>query len=270
MEKFNTILKTTKPVIGMIHVNALPGSPGHTLETSQIIDQALKEAEVYKKTSIDAVMIENMHDRPYLKGAVGHEVSSIMSLIAYQIKQQTNLIVGIQILAGANTEALAAAKTANADFIRAEGFVYGHMADEGLMEAQAGPLLRYRKQIAADHIAVFTDIKKKHSSHAITQDISLLETAKAAQFFLSDGVIVTGSYTGKAPSIDELKTLKDALGIPVILGSGITKDNVTDYLPLCDAIIVGSYFKEEGYWENALNYDRVNRFLDVVKGFTSN
>ncbi len=76
MEKFNTILKTTKPVIGMIHVNALPGSPGHTLETSQIIDQALKEAEVYKKTSIDAVMIENMHDRPYLKGAVGHEVAA--------------------------------------------------------------------------------------------------------------------------------------------------------------------------------------------------
>lgn len=40
--------------------------------------------------------------------------------------------------------------------------MYSHIADEGLMNACAGPLLRYRHNIGAEHIAIFTDIKKKH------------------------------------------------------------------------------------------------------------
>ena len=188
-------------------------------------------------------------------------------MIAYLIKQETNLPVGIQILAGANKEALAVAKASGIDFIRAEGFVFAHTADEGIIEAQAGDLLRYRKQIEADSVAVFTDIKKKHSSHAITQDVSLLDTAKAARFFLSDGVIITGCHTGEATSIDELKELKEALNFPILVGSGITQDNVANYLPICDAMIVGSYFKEDGYWENDLNYERVSNFMELVNSF---
>ena len=264
MQKFQSIFKNEKPIIGMVHVLALPGTPKNRLDASKIIDEALKEARIYKKAGIDSIMIENMHDVPYLKGKVGHEISSLMTLIAFLIKQETNLPVGIQILAGANKEALAAAKASNIDFIRAEGFVFAHTADEGIIEAQAGELLRYRKMIDANSIAIFTDIKKKHSSHAITHDISLLDTAKAAQFFLSDGVIVTGNHTGMAASVDELKTLNDNLDFPVIVGSGITQENVANYLPICDAMIIGSYFKEDGYWENKLSYERIVRFMDLV------
>ncbi len=267
MQKIITIFKKEKPIIGMIHVQALPGTPRHKLESSYIIDQALKEAKIYKSAGIDSIMIENMHDIPYIKTGVGHEVSSLMCLIAYLIKQETKLPVGIQILAGANKEALAVAKASGIDFIRAEGFVFAHTADEGIIEAQAGDLLRYRKQIDADSVAIFTDIKKKHSSHAITQDVSLLDTAKAARFFLSDGVIVTGSHTGEAASVDELKTLKDALDFPILVGSGITQDNVSTYFPICDAMIVGSYFKEHGYWENKLNYERIAKFMECVGAF---
>lgn len=248
----------------MIHLKALPGTPKNTLNASDIINAALQEAEIYKKAGIDAIMIENMHDVPYLKGSVDHEISSIMTLIGYLIKQRTKLPVGIQILAGANREALAAAKAADLDFIRAEGFVFAHVADEGIMEAQAGELLRYRKKIGADGIALFTDIKKKHSSHAITKDVSLLDTAKAAQFFLSDGIIVTGDHTGVAASVEELKTL-NGLAIPVLIGSGITIDNISDYWPLCNGMIVGSYFKKEGYWGNELNNNRVSEFMKLIR-----
>ena len=264
MQKFQSIFKKEKPIIGMVHVQALPGTPKNKLNASKIIDEALKEARIYKKAGIDSIMIENMHDIPYLKGKVGHEISSLMTLIAYLIKQETNLPVGIQILAGANKEALAVAKSASIDFIRAEGFVFAHIADEGIIEAQAGELLRYRKSIDASSIAVFTDIKKKHSSHAITQDISLLDTAKAAHFFMSDGVIVTGNHTGMAASVEELKILKEHLDFPVFVGSGITKENVADFLPICDAMIVGSYFKEDGYCENKLSYERLSHFIDFV------
>lgn len=265
MQKFRSIFKIECPIIGVIHVKALPGTPKNKLESAQIIDEALKEALIYKKAGIDAIIIENMHDVPYLKGKVGHEITSIMALIGYSVKQNTNLPVGIQILAGANQEAIAVAKASQLDFIRAEGFVFGHVADEGYIDAQAGELLRYRKQIDAEHIAVFTDIKKKHSSHALTQDISLLDTAKAAQFFLSDGVVVTGSHTGVPASTDELKELKASLDFPVIVGSGVTLQNVSEYLPICDAMIVGSYFKDQGYWENKLSYERVAGLMELVK-----
>lgn len=265
MQKFKAIFKKENPVIGMVHVQALPGTPKYKLETSLIIEKALNEARIYKKAGIDSIMIENMHDIPYIKGGVGHEISSIMTLIAYLIKKETKLPVGIQILAGANKEAMAVAKASTIDFIRAEGFVFAHTADEGIIEAQAGDLLRYRKQIDADSVAIFTDIKKKHSSHAITQDVSLTDTAKAAHFFLSDGVIITGSHTGEAASIDELKSLKESLDFPIIVGSGITQDNVLNYIPICDAMIVGSYFKEHGYWENELSYERVANFMELVR-----
>jgi membrane complex biogenesis BtpA family protein len=264
MQNFKSIFKKDKPIIGMIHVQALPGTPKHKLETTQIIDLALEEARIYKKAGIDSIAIENMHDVPYLKNGVGHEVSSIMTLIAYLIKKETNLPIGIQILAGANKEALAVAKASNIDFIRAEGFVFAHTADEGIIEAQAGELLRYRKKIGADHIAIFTDIKKKHSSHAITNDVSLLDTAKAARFFLSNGVIVTGNHTGSSASIEELQELKNNLDFPVLVGSGVTQDNVANYLPICDALIIGSYFKEKGYWENDLSYERIANFMSFV------
>lgn len=264
MQKFQSIFKATKPVIGMIHVQALPGTPKSLLGTSEIVDKALAEAEILKEGGIDSIMIENMHDVPYLNWEVGHEVSALMAVIAHEIKKLTGLPTGMQILAGANKAALAAAKAADIDFIRAEGYVFAHVADEGLMNADAGDLLRYRKQIEAEHIAVFTDIKKKHSSHAITSDISLLETAQAAQFFQSDGVIVTGSHTAEAASREELSKLKDQLQIPVLVGSGITLENVSAYLPLVNAFIVGSYFKEQGNWQNDPSYDRIAGFMDHV------
>jgi predicted TIM-barrel enzyme len=81
-------------------------------------------------------------------------------------------------------------------FVRVEGFVFAHVADEGIIDGCAGEILRYRRQIGADDVLVLTDVKKKHSSHALTADMDIAETARAAEFFLSDGVIVTGLATG--------------------------------------------------------------------------
>ena len=92
-------------------------------------------------------------------------------------------------MAGANKSALAVAQALDFQFIRCEGFVYSHVGDEGWMDSCAGELLRYRKTLGAEDIRIFCDIKKKHSSHFITQDVSIAETAKAADFFHADGVI---------------------------------------------------------------------------------
>ncbi len=264
MKKFESVFKVAKPVVGMIHIGALPGTPQYAGSVNRIIDTAVKEAALYIRAGIDALAIENMHDVPYLKKEVGHEVSSLMGVIGYEIKKLNKVPCGIQILSSANKAALAVAKSAGLDFIRAEGFVFGHVADEGYVDACAGDLLRYRKNMDADHIAIFTDIKKKHSSHAITADVDIVETAKAAEFFLSDGLVVTGSATGVVADLEEIKAIKNKCKIPVLVGSGITFENIEKYIPVCDAMIVGSYFKKGGYWANELEYERIVVFMEKV------
>jgi membrane complex biogenesis BtpA family protein len=172
-----------KAIIGMIHVDALPGTPLCKSSIPAILEKALFECSIYIACGIDSIMLENMHDIPYLLKSVGPEIVSSLSVIARKIREKTSLPLGIQVLASANKEALAIAKAAQLNYIRAEGFVFSHIADEGFTDACAGELLRYRKQIEAEEIAIFTDIKKKHSSHVITNDIGILETARAAQFF---------------------------------------------------------------------------------------
>ena len=253
-----------KPIIGMIHVDALPGTPNYNDNVKNIINKAKTEAAKYKNAGIDSIVIENMHDIPYLKRNVGPEITTLMSIIGYEVKNATDLPCGIQILAGANKEAVAAAHSAGLDFVRAEGFVFGHVADEGIIESDAGELLRYRKQIGADDILIFTDVKKKHSSHSITSDVDVVESAKAAEFFLSDGVVVTGASTGTEANIEEVKNVKEAINIPVLIGSGITIDNIKKYFQFADAFIVGSYFKKDGLWKNEVDVDRVKSFMQKV------
>jgi membrane complex biogenesis BtpA family protein len=262
--KFNT-----KKLIAMVHVRALPGTPKYTGSVKTIIDKALEETAIYTKAGVDSIMIENMHDVPYLKRNAGHEISTMMCLIAEKIKSETGLPIGMQILAGANKAALAAANSAGIDFIRAEGFVFGHVADEGIFESDAGEIMRYRKMIGADNIQVFTDIKKKHSSHAITEDVSIVETAKAAEFFISDGVIVTGNATGEEANLVDIVNIKKNVNIPVLIGSGITMENIEKYYNFADGFIVGSYFKREGFWANEIEEERViglmNKFRELGK-----
>jgi len=265
MNLFNNIFSGPKPIVGMVHVHALPGTPLHKYAVAEIVAMAVKEARMYEDLGLDAIILENMHDVPYLNKIVGPEIVSVMTAVACAVRMAVQVPIGIQILAAANQEALAVALAADLQFIRAEGFVYGHIADEGYMESCAGKLLRYRKQIGAEHIAIFTDIKKKHSAHSITADVTIGETASAAEFFLSDGLIVTGSSTGKEILINDLIETKKHSSLPVLTGSGITIDNIAKYWPLADGFIVGSHFKADGIWSNALSEERINAFMQKIR-----
>lgn len=267
MKKFQKKFQNKKPIIGMIHISALPGTPNFSGSVSEIIKKAKKEAEIYKNCGISALMIENMHDIPYLNREVGHEISTLMAIIGYEIKNLSGLPCGIQILAGANKAALAAANSAGMDFIRSEGFVFGHLADEGYIQSDAAELKRYQKQIGAENILIFNDIKKKHSSHSITSDVDISETAHAAEFFLSDGVIITGTSTGKQADLKEIKIVKSQINIPVLVGSGISDKNVKDFYEISDGLIIGSFFKKEGYWENELDTKRIEAVMKNISNY---
>src|SRR5947207_127838 len=186
----NSLFGAPRALIGVIHLEALPGTPGNRFDVATIAERAVAEARVYEAAGFHGLAIENTHDRPYLKGSVGPEIGAAMAVVGAEIRRASELPLGIQVLAGANSWALAVAHACGADFVRVEGFVFAHVADEGLIESCAGALLRYRRAIRAERVLVFADIKKKHSAHAITADVSLAETARAAEFFLADAVIV--------------------------------------------------------------------------------
>ncbi len=257
---------TQRPVLcGMIHVGALPGTPGYEGRLSALVERAAGEARLLAEAGFDAIMIENMHDTPYLKAEVGPEVVAMMTAVGCTVREvapETRL--GVQVLAGANKAALAVAQACRADFVRVEGFVFAHVGDEGVHDACAGELLRYRKVIGAETVAIWADVKKKHSSHALTGDVALAETAQAAEFFLADGVIVTGSSTGLPARPEDLDVVRGAVSIPVAVGSGITPENVKDYAG-ADMFIVGSCLKEEGLWDSRMDPDRVGGMVAAVR-----
>jgi membrane complex biogenesis BtpA family protein len=261
----NNLFPKPKPIIGVIHVGALPGAPANSQTVSEIAAQAAREAAIYRDCGVDGIIIENMHDVPYLRGSVGPEIVAAMAVIGQAVKTESRLPVGIQILAGANIEAMAVAHAANLDFIRAEGFVFAHVADEGLIQSSAAELLRYRKMIGADRVQVWTDVKKKHSSHAITADISLGATAEAVEFMRSNAVIVTGSVTGDAPKLADMQEVKAHCRLPVLLGSGVDANNIADFYQAADGFIIGSYFKADGYWANPVEAERVKKLTTIAK-----
>lgn len=258
------LFPTKQALVGMVHIQALPGTPNHRLSIEEIVEQAVREAQIFESVGYHGIILENMHDIPYMNREVGPEIVACMTRVCAEVRRSIQLPLGLQILAGANREALAAAQAGGANFIRAEGFIFSHIADEGLMNATAGELLRYRKMIGAEDIKVLCDIKKKHSSHAITADTSLAETAHAAEFFQADGVIVTGVSTGAQTETEDLAQVTGATSLPVWIGSGITPNNVSQY-KTAHGIIVGSWVKLDGDWRKAVCPERAARMRQAFE-----
>jgi len=256
-------------LVGMVHLLALPGTPKYALPIDQIVARAVDDARALRQAGFDAVLVENMGDRPYIKRAAGPEIVAAMTRACVAVRAAIGheMAMGVQVLAGANVAALAVAQASGAQFIRAEGFVFGHVADEGMFESDAAALLRERRRLEADAIAVWADIKKKHAAHAMTADVSLAETAQAAAFFHADGVIVTGSATGQPTNPEHLREVAGAVrGLPVIVGSGADANRVASLLAAgATGVIVGTSLKPGGDWDRAIDHDRARDFVKAAR-----
>ena len=258
--------ETDRPaLVAMIHLAALPGTPHSALLPRQIADQAVAEARIYRDAGVDVLLIENMHDRPYLNRKVGPEITAAMTLAAQAVRGAVpELPLGIQVLAGANREALAIAHACDLQFIRAEALVFGHLADEGWMDADAGELLRYRRAVGAGGVAIWTDVRKKHPAHAASADLTLSDWAREAEFAGADALIVTGNSTGMPARPEDLAELPGASSLPIVVGSGITEYNASLYRA-ANAWIVGSSLKHEGRWQAGPDRQRVEAMVRAVR-----
>ncbi len=249
----------------MIAVLPLPGAPGYGGDDEQIVAQALSDLGHYSKAGVDAVVLENSHDLPYIKPPLSARALKVMKRVAQDVRLRFTGPVGIQMLEAANESALDIAREADLDFLRVEGYVFAHVGGAGLIEGCAGKLLRMRKELGCEHIKVFGDVKKKHCSHALTGDLDIVDEVKQAEFFLVDGVIVTGARTTEPPSPAELRRVKEHAHVPVLIGSGMTPANIGAYFPLADGFIVGSTFREGGRFLGSLDPERLRTFMATFR-----
>lgn len=245
----------------MVHLLPLPGSPSHQQAMSSILEAAKRDADRLLEGGVDALLIENMGDLPYLRGAACPETIAAMAIATHEL-MRLGKPVGVQILAGANLEALAVAATSGASFIRVEAFAYAHVADEGWLDASAGPLLRARKNLGAE-VSIWADIKKKHASHAVTADLDLEDVARGSAFAGADALIVTGKETGDATRLEDVEAAARA-GLPVLVGSGATAAQAPELGRRASGLIVGSALKEDGDWRKPVSVARVRALKEAL------
>jgi membrane complex biogenesis BtpA family protein len=255
-----------KFLAAMIAVLPLPGSPLYDGDDQKVIDQALADLDVYKKAGVDSLLFENDHDLPYIQPPLDEKGIALMTKIVKQARERFGGPIGIQMLEAANITSLEIAAEADLDFIRVEAFVFAHVGGSGIINGSAGKILRRRKELSAEHIKVFADVKKKHGSHSLTIDLDIKDEIMQAEFFLADGVIVTSQFTGINPDKDDLIKAKRATKLPVLVGSGMTAENIPEYLPLADGFIVGSHFRRDGKFLEKLDPERLQAFM---KAFVS-
>lgn len=253
-----------KVLIGMIHCPPFPGSPryrGATMDS--LYDACLHDAEALVAGGMHGLIVENHGDIPFSKPEdIGPETPAFLSVVTDRVKRATGVPVGINVLANAPLPAIATAVAGGADFVRVNQWANAYVANEGFMEGRAGEALRYRSLLRAEKVRIFADAHVKHGSHAIVADRSVTELTRDLAFFDADCVIATGQRTGHAASPEEIDEIAAATHLPVLVGSGVTEDNIATILSRTNGVIVASSLKVGGVWWNPVEPDRVKRFVE--------
>jgi membrane complex biogenesis BtpA family protein len=256
------IFGADKVLIGMIHCPAFPGSPryqGASMES--VYDACMRDAGALIEGGMHGLIIENHGDIPFSKPEdIGPETSASMAVVTDRIARATGVPLGINVLANAPIPAFAIAMAGGARFIRVNQWANAYVANEGFMEGRAGEALRYRSLLRAEHIKVFADSHVKHGSHAIVADRSIQELTRDLAFFDADAIIATGQRTGNTATIEEIEEIGSATHLPLLVGSGVDKDNVAEILKRTNGVIVASSLKQGGVWWNPVDPERVRAF----------
>lgn len=251
-----------RPLFGMVHLLALPGSPA-AVELSEAIRSALEDARSLAEGGAAGIVIENFGDRPFQRVA-GRETIASMTRIIYEIRQTVDLPVGVNVLRNDGAGALAVAAATGASFIRVNVLVGGMLTDQGIIEGAAAEVLRERARIAPD-VHVFGDHMVKHAAPIAPYDEDQL-ARDLRHRGLADAVLITGRETGAPPDPAILDHVRSVLAdAPLIIASGADERNVRDYAD-ADAIIAGTSIKRDGALAAPVDPDRVRRLAEAFSG----
>lgn len=265
-DKFYKLFGTKKPIIAMVHLGALPGSPLYNKESgiTGLIKEAKKDLEALQTAKFDAIMFGNENDRPYqLK--VDTASTAAAAYIIGELKRDIKIPFGVDMLWDPMaTIALGTATKAN--FVR-EIFTGTYSSDMGIWAPNAGEALRYKKNLGSDEMLLLFNIS---AEFAYSQDRRpLTDRARSVVFSsLPDAILVSGQITGEAASMNDLMSVKKALPhTPVLANTGVKHDTVIQVLKNADGCIVGSSLKEDGNTWKPVDPKRARDFMNIVSKF---
>ncbi len=257
----------TKLLVGMLHLPALPGAPRHRATLGEIEEQVLREARILLDAGFEAAILENFGDVPFFKGpAEAVTVASMTRIAAALRKHYPTLRLGINVLRNDALSALSIAAAVEASFVRVNVHVGATATDQGVIEGRAAETLRKRASLGGSgNVDIWADVHVKHGkslSHVSITD----EAEDAVERGLADALIVSGRATGASASVDEVRLVKALdLRAPVLVGSGVTEANVSDYLEVADGVIVGTSLKEGGRTTSPIDPERARRFMERAR-----
>jgi membrane complex biogenesis BtpA family protein len=258
------VFSAKKPVIGMLHVPALPGSPQNRLEFDAIIDWVMTDAEALAAGGADGFILENFGDIPFYPGRVPPHTVAFMTSLGCEIRRRFKHPLGINVLRNDAESALAIAAATEAEFVRVNIHAGARLTDQGLIEGTAHDTLRYRRLLGRD-VKIFADVDVKHSAPVAVRDLSE-EVEELVSRGGADAIIVTGSATGKQTDLEDLKAAKRAAGsAPVFAGSGVDRANAAGILQIADGLIVGTALKRDGVTTNPVETERVRTLMELLK-----
>jgi len=259
------LFNVDKPVIAMVHLRPLPGSPHYNISDTMedLVRVALKDAKALENGGVDGILVSNESDIPYLF-RVGPETVASMTYISSRIKEEVSIPVGIDVLWGDARAALAIAKVVGSRFIRT--LLSGvYASDLGLINTEGAKVMRYRKFIGADDVKIFIYLNPEFASSLSPRPLSII--AKTLRWLrMADAYCVSGPMPGMPPDIEEIKRIKNEVpDVPVIANTGMNKENVAKYLEYVDGVIVGTALKVGNITLNPVDEEKVKEFMKVVK-----
>jgi uncharacterized protein len=257
------VLGMKKPVVAMVHIGALPGTPLYDAKGGlpKLIDGVAADLERLQAGGVDAVMFGNENDRPYVFKAPPEGVAAMTAVIQAS-KPALRVPFGVNFLWDPLASVAIGAAT-GAGFVR-EIFTGLFASDMGLWQADAAGAARLRRNLGRDDMKLMFNINAEFAFSLDQRPIEL--RAKSAVFSsLADAILVSGPLTGQPVDRAQLRAVREAVSnVPVFANTGVTIDNVRDILALADGVIIGTHFKRDGDTWNPVDGDRVKRFMDVV------
>lgn len=253
-----------KPLIAMAHVPALPGSPSYDALSgvSGLVSYVREEVAMLVDAGFDAVMFCNEHDRPYTLKA-DMTASAVMARVVSECHPET-IPFGVDYLWDAQC-ALAAAVATEAAFIR-EVATGAWESDMGLWAPDAAALLRRRRSLDADKLAIFMNVAPEFAS--TTGQRSPVQVAvSVAVSSLPDAILISGPMAGAEPSVSTVAEVRNALPpeLPVLLNTGARANNIAEYIGFVDGCIVGSSLKVDGSTWNRVDPARAKAFVKAAR-----
>lgn len=260
------IFTPVKPIIGVIHLPPLPGAPAYEgTAVEAIYEAARRDALALVSGGVDGLCVENASDMPFARPEdVGPETVASLTAACLAVKTVSDVPLGITCVANAVIPAIAIAKAVGARWVRANQWVNAYIANEGFLNGPAPVAARYRANIRASEVRVFADVHVKFGAHAITADRSITDQATDAEWFDADALIATGARTGNPTTTDEVAAVRAGTSLPVLVGSGLSPEQVVELFKQADGAIVGQWFKHEGLWWNPVDERRVKELMSAV------